>query len=93
MTQLEIFILNYFTRTDKDNSSNVNIDINVDLGISIKKIVNILNEKKSTYGAIRKRVTRNMRRNINSDISIVTIRRVPITFLEMRMVKNFMQKF
>ena len=50
-------------------------------------------KKKSTYGAIRKRVTRNMRRNINSDISVVTIRRVPITFLEMRIVKNFMQKF
>ena len=33
------------------------------------------------------------RRNINSDISIVTIRRVTIIFFELGVVKNFMQKF
>ena len=34
-----------------------------------------------------------MRRNVNSDLSIVTIHRVAITFFELGVVKNFMQKF
>ena len=34
-----------------------------------------------------------IRRNINSDISIGTIRRVTIIFFELGVVKNFMQKF
>ena len=34
-----------------------------------------------------------IRRNVNSDISIVTMRRVAIMFFELGVVKNFMQKF
>ena len=34
-----------------------------------------------------------IRRNINSDISVATIRRVTIIFFELGVVKNFMQKF
>ena len=35
----------------------------------------------------------NIRRNVNSDFSIVTMRRVAIIFFELGVVKNFMQKF
>ena len=35
----------------------------------------------------------NIRRNVNSEISIVTMRRVAIIFFELLVVKNFMQKF
>ena len=35
----------------------------------------------------------NIRRNVDSDISIVTTRRVAITFFELGVVKKFMQKF
>ena len=35
----------------------------------------------------------NIRRNVNSDISIVTMRRVAIIFFELGVVKNFMQIF
>ena len=35
----------------------------------------------------------NTRRNVNSDFSIVTMRRVAIIFLELGVVKKFMQKF
>ena len=35
----------------------------------------------------------NIRRNVNSDFSIVTMRRVAIIFFELEVVKNFMQKF
>ena len=35
----------------------------------------------------------NIRRNSNSDFSIVTMRRVAIIFFELEVVKNFMQKF
>ena len=35
----------------------------------------------------------NIRRNVNSDVSIVTMRRVAIKFFELGVVKNFMQKF
>ena len=34
-----------------------------------------------------------IRRNINLNFSIVTMRRVAIIFLELGFVKNFMQKF
>ena len=33
----------------------------------------------------------NIRRNVNSDFSIVTMRRVAIMFFELGVVKNFMQ--
>ena len=35
----------------------------------------------------------NVRRNVNSDISIVTMRRVAIIFFGLEFVKNFIQKF
>ena len=35
----------------------------------------------------------NIRRNVNSDFSISTMRRVAIIFFESGVVKNFMQKF
>ena len=35
----------------------------------------------------------NVRRNVNSDFSIVTMRRVAIIFFELGVVKQFMQKF
>ena len=35
----------------------------------------------------------NIRRNVNSDVSIVTMRRVAIKFFELGVVKNSMQKF
>ena len=35
----------------------------------------------------------NIRRNVNSDFPIVTMRRVTITFLGLGLVKNFMQQF
>ena len=35
----------------------------------------------------------NIRRNVNSDVSIVIIRRVAITVFELEVVKNFMQNF
>ena len=35
----------------------------------------------------------NIRRNVNSDFSILTMRRVAIIFFESGVVKNFMQKF
>ena len=35
----------------------------------------------------------NMRRNVNSDLSIVTMRRVVIKFSELGIVKNSMPKF
>ena len=35
----------------------------------------------------------NIRRNVNSDFSIVSMRRVPIIFFELEIVKNFMQTF
>ena len=35
----------------------------------------------------------NIRRNVNSDFSIATMRRVAIIFFELGVVKNFMQKF
>ena len=35
----------------------------------------------------------NIRGNVNSDFSIVTMRRVAIIFFELGVVKNFMQKF
>ena len=31
----------------------------------------------------------NIRKNVNSDLSIVTVRRVAITFSELRVLKNF----
>ena len=34
-----------------------------------------------------------MRRNINSDVPIVTMRRVPVHLFELGVVKNFMQIF
>ena len=34
----------------------------------------------------------NIRRNVNSDFSTVTMRRVAIIFFELGVVKNFMQK-
>ena len=34
----------------------------------------------------------NIRRNVNSDFSILTMRRVAIIFFELGVVKNFMQK-
>ena len=35
----------------------------------------------------------NIRRNVNSDLCIVTMRRVAITFFEFGVVKNFMEKY
>ena len=35
----------------------------------------------------------NIRRNVNSDLSIVTMRKVAITFFELRVVKKIMLKF
>ena len=35
----------------------------------------------------------NIRRNVNADFSIVTMRRVAIIFFELGVVKNLMQKF
>ena len=35
----------------------------------------------------------NIRKNVNSDFPIVTMRRVAIIFFELGVVKNFMQKF
>ena len=35
----------------------------------------------------------NIRRNVNSDISIVIVRRVAIIFFELGVVKKLMQKF
>ena len=35
----------------------------------------------------------NIRRNVNSDFSILTMRRVAIIFFELGVVKNFVQKF
>ena len=35
----------------------------------------------------------NIRRNVNSDFSIVSMRRVPIIFFELEIVKNFMRTF
>ena len=35
----------------------------------------------------------NIRRNVNSDFSIVTMRKVAILFFELGVVKKFMQKF
>ena len=35
----------------------------------------------------------NVRRKVNSDLSIVTMRRVTIIFFELGVVKNFIQKF
>ena len=35
----------------------------------------------------------NTRRNVNSDFSIVTMRRVAIIFFKLEVVKKFMQKF
>ena len=35
----------------------------------------------------------NLRRNVNAGFSIVTIPRVAITFFELGVVKNFVQKF
>ena len=35
----------------------------------------------------------NIRRNVNSDFSIITMRRVAIIFFELGVVKNFMQIF
>ena len=35
----------------------------------------------------------NIRRNVNSDFSIVTMRRVAIIFFELGVVKHFMQTF
>ena len=34
-----------------------------------------------------------IRRNVNPDLSIVTMRRVAIIFFELGVIKNFMQKF
>ena len=34
-----------------------------------------------------------IRRNVNSDFSIVTVCRVAIIFFKLRVLKNFMQKF
>ena len=34
-----------------------------------------------------------MRRNVNSDLSIVTMRRVAIAIFELGVVKKFVQKF
>ena len=33
----------------------------------------------------------NIRKNVNSDLPIITVRRVAITFSELRALKNFMQ--
>ena len=35
----------------------------------------------------------NIRKNISSDFTIVTMGRVTITFIELGVVKNFIQKF
>ena len=35
----------------------------------------------------------NIRRNVNSDFSVVIMRRVAIIFFELGVVKKFMQKF
>ena len=35
----------------------------------------------------------NIRRNVNLDFTVVTMRRVAIIFFELGVVKNFMQKF
>ena len=35
----------------------------------------------------------NIRQNVNSDISIVTMRRIAVIFFELGVAKNFMQKF
>ena len=35
----------------------------------------------------------NIRKNVNSDLSIVTMRRVAIIFFELGVAKNYMQKF
>ena len=35
----------------------------------------------------------NIRRNVNSDLSVVTMRRVATTFFELTAAKYFMQKF
>ena len=35
----------------------------------------------------------NIKRNVNSDFSVVTMRRVAIIFFELGVVKHFMQKF
>ena len=35
----------------------------------------------------------NIRRNVNSDFSVVTMLRVAIIFFELEVVKNFVQKF
>ena len=50
-------ILNYFTRTDKETSSNVVILTGGVLGISDKEIMNITDQIQSTYGVKRKRFT------------------------------------
>ena len=50
-------ILNYFTRTDKENSSNVVIPTGGVPGISDKEIMNITDQIQSTFGVKRKRFT------------------------------------
>ena len=52
------------------------------LSFAIKKLMNLRGARKY-----------NAKRNINSDISIVTIRRVPIIFFELEVIKNFMKRF
>ena len=46
-----------------------------------------------TFVAFSEAQKYNIRRNVNSDLSIVTMRKVAITFFEFGVVKNFMQKF
>ena len=50
-------ILNYFTRTDKETSSNVVIPTGGVPGISGKEIMNITDQVQSTSGVKRKRFT------------------------------------
>ena len=50
-------ILNYFTRTDKETSSNVVISTGGVPGISDKEIMNIADQIQSTSGVKRKRFT------------------------------------
>ena len=57
---------------------------------NLKELLIFFSKKSSSYIPPWKY---NIRRNVDSDLSIVTIRRVAIIFFELGVVKNFMETF
>ena len=56
-------------------------------------VIDILKYYLKTKTVLNKPWKHNIKRNVNSDFSIVTMRRVAIIFFELGVVKHFMQKF